>query len=256
MKNILATSILALAGMAVLVPSAKAGLFESANWQEGDLVIAIGNANHTGNTYLVDIGNISLYTAGGAYASGTPTVVNAGQGSAWLADLSTAGISLSTATYSVFGSDFSNNVQVTQAHGSGALQNGQTAFAASDIQTMIFGGDSAAASSTANGSFTQNTTVGTSYASYNLGSNSPTQSWATYNNAEGTLSQSLDLYNLADTASGNAPVIGIFSFNSATGALTFTTPVPEPGTFAFGFALIGACAMGRFRRRQAAELVA
>jgi hypothetical protein len=266
MKTILSTSILALAGLAFAASSANAAL----SYNEGDLVFAFSTSsapNHTGNTYLVDFGNVADFQSGGLYSTGNPVVINTGLGSTYLSDLTAAGITnFSTATWSISGGDFLQNVWVSKAETTRGVAstphaNG-TDVANTDILTMVFSLGTAAANSNVANSFIQNSNDGNSYAKYNFGQLSPTQSWETYQNIEGSVNSVIDLY-AAVNGSGNASLLGAFGFNSATGAITFSSDVsdfavPEPGTFAFGVVAIGACLAGRFRtRRQTiAELVA
>src|SRR5262245_16393130 len=97
-------ALLACAGLALAGAPAKAQIV----YNDKDLIVAFGPAAHTGNTYMVDIGNISNFRSGGLYYNpGNAVVINSGSASSYLSDISTAGLTVGTAVWSVFGADYS-----------------------------------------------------------------------------------------------------------------------------------------------------
>src|SRR5476651_916514 len=102
MKKILTTSILALAGVAFIVPAANAALNYSTT--DSELVVAfsttIAPPAHGGNTYLVDIGSMNQFTVGapGSLADGNLHTINVASS---LADIAAAGISTTTGGWSL-----------------------------------------------------------------------------------------------------------------------------------------------------------
>ncbi|MEO7932809.1 MAG: PEP-CTERM sorting domain-containing protein [Chthoniobacterales bacterium] len=221
--------------------------FAALTYNSDDLVIAFSTSStvpHTGNTYLVDFGNLSDFIGAGAYATGTH-VVNAGQGSAYLADLAAASISLGTATFSIQSANFDDSsLTLSKARTSSGTQsvafgNGSTGGANGDMLQMFLSLGTTATTTTASNSFSQSTGDDASYGKFVFGSLSPTQAYERYTNPEGSLSQTLDLYAATINGTGNATYLGNFTFNTANGNLSFTA-VPEPSTYA----LLGLGALG------------
>jgi hypothetical protein len=226
------------------------------------------DANRAGNTYLVDLGSITKFQAGGSFVTGAPVTLNIGSGSKYLADLAAAGItSLSTATYSLFAEDSSNTnrawltkAELTRGVGATPSTNGTSGVAAGAMNT--FGGSisGTATTVTVTNSASQNTSQLHGYAAYNFGPESNTQAWQVYSNPEGSLSQVLDLFEYNDLSS-NPPAVrlGGFDFNTTTGALRFSSnvsafAVPEPSSALLSLLGFGLCAARRFRRPVAASV--
>jgi len=72
----LTTSILALAGMAIISPAAKAAL----TYNDGDLILGFYATSGTGSSidYEVDLGSAANFVAGGSFATGTPVQLSLG----------------------------------------------------------------------------------------------------------------------------------------------------------------------------------
>jgi hypothetical protein len=254
MKKILTTSILALASLAFIVPAANAQL----SYNDGDLVIAFKGAS---STYLADLGS--------AYLFQQPTL---NDGTVHILSINTTDLnSVSATKWGIMGSDpFGPNASVwaSQQHGQPTLQNANSSSLATpgfDIQSM----------GTAFSQGTQATLPNTS-----IQANGATNSYSSYiaspsgiafeyfpatfqgNISAGTGSGLLDLYRLNATDMGGTvgPATLVGAFQVQNGVLEFSSnpnafaPVPEPATFAFGFAMLGACAMGRFRTRRQADV--
>jgi len=266
MNHILTKSILALAGMAITTAAANAAI----SYNDSDIVVAFSNQpappTHSGNTYLVDLGNASQYRTGGSLADGNIHTINVPNASKFLTDLAAAGITSANRTWSLQGEDnntgavLMSKVEPTAGTGSLPWQNGgSTAFANNDLSTMLTSFGTAAGGSTANvpNSFTQNTSDTNSYASYVFGPNSSTQAFEAYGNPEGALNMVLDVYDIGLNGSGNATRLGALDFNSSTGVIRFSSDitkfaVPEPSTTALGLLGLGVCAARRLRRPKVA----
>lgn len=269
MKKILTTSLLALAAAAFSIPSANAAL----SYNDGDLIVALRGGT---STYLINLGNVAqfettlhdgdvhtLANISGDIAGANPTV--------WSIQASDPFALQST------GAVWGSKAETTAGVGSIPWTNDSSsglATPAFGIQSMGTAYASGTEASVAGGSLQLNSTTN-SYRSFQAGgANNSTGIAYDYFQpgfegtiAVGSASSVLDLYRLDATdnggSAGNSFRLGGFQITSS-GAINFSSDlsdfgpaVPEPGTFAFGFALIGACFAGRFRtRRESVELVA
>jgi len=262
-KNILTTGILALASLAVLTPAANAVF----SYNDGDIVVAFsgqtnpgGGAGHSGNTYLVNLGNASLFQTLGVYATGNLVTINTATQANFLTDLSAATISLSNGVYGLFGTDgtsvFMSRSQTTAGTASTPISNQNLDGASTDIYSVT--GNVSGAAANPNGAI-QGTGDASSYASFMFGSSSTTQAFeGNFGNPEGSLTPGkvMDLYQV-NTGSGNATRLGAFDFNTTTGAMRFSSDVsdfavvavPEPASAGIlAAAFLGIVSIGKRRR--------
>lgn len=278
MKKILSTSILALAGLAFAASSADAALA----YNDGDLIVAFRGAS---TTYLINIGSVTQFTTGGSLSDGnlhTLSIGNIGT------DL---GSGLNPTLWSLQASDpfgqvnpagsfnevWASQTETTPGVGSVAapIAGSALVFASGGIQAVGLNGYSVGNATVNNpaGYLQANSTLASYRSFQDGGSESPLGAYNYFNSgiegtyAVGSNSSVLDLYEFDENRDGLAPIrLGAFQVTGSGAAtsiqfssdITDFAPVPEPGTFAFGFAVIGACLAGRFRSRRqtVAELVA
>lgn len=260
MKNILSTSLLALAGLAFSMPSAKA-----LSYTDGDLLVAFRG---TTSTYLLNLGSSAEFQTGGLFATGNKINVS-GSIASDLSAVNATSWSIQGSDPFVTGSVWASKQENTPGIASSPYPNdSQSALDVPGFSIMAVGAEFAngTAASNANG-FIQLNTNTNSYRSYQPGgaNNSFNINYDYFQPGfEGTFASTsgstLDLYRI-DAASGNATRLGAFQVDGSglwfsSDVSDFGSPVPEPATLAFGFAVLGACAMGRFRTRQQAELAA
>lgn len=252
MKRLLLKSALLFIGILVSVRPANATL----TYASEDIVVAFSNnatPNHTGNTYLVDLGPGSRFKAGGSLATGATVAVNTPTAASILTDLTAAEITSANRTWSLQGANdtildlFLSKQRPSIGTASTPFINGSSAGPNTDILTVMFSFGTAAAASTTPNSFIQNTTDTASYAAFVFGTNSPTQAYEAYSNPEAPVAGLLDLYQITD-GTGNATRLGYFDFNTSTGLIRFTAQVPEPSTSLLALMGVTACAFRRFRR--------
>ena len=256
-QDTIRTGILALAGLAMIVPAANADIVP---YNDGDILVAFsGTATtpHTGNTYLVNIGNASLFQTGGLYATGNLVTINSGTQANFVTDLGTAGISTSTGVFALFGTDgasvFMSRKETVPGTGSTPISNQNLDAPISDIYTVANATSGNGGAVNPNGHI-QLATVTNSYASYVFGLNSATQAFeANFGNPEGPLTPQsvMDLYQV-DYGTGNATRLGAFDYNTTTGAMRFSSKlavfaVPEPSVA--WLCAAGFLAMSSARRR-------
>ena len=258
-KNILTTGILALASLAVLTPAANAVF----TYNDGDIVVAFSGqaaTPHTGNTYLVNLGNASLFQTSGLYATGNLVTINTPTMANFLTDLGTASISLSNGVYGLFGTDgasvFMSRAESTAGTASTAIANQNLDAPVSDIYNVVYAASGTAANPDG---LIQGTGAPSSYASFMFGSNSATQAFeGNFGNPEGSLTPGkvMDLYQV-NSGGGSATRLGAFDFNTATGAMRFSSDVsdfavvavPEPASAGIlTAAFLGIVSIGKRRR--------
>ena len=253
----LRAGILALAGLVIIVPAANADILP---YNDGDILGAFsGTAGtpHTGNTYLVNLGNASLFQTGGLYATGNLVTINSGTQANFVTDLGTAAISTSTGVFALFGTDgasvFMSRKETIRGTGSTPISNQNLDAPIQDIYTVANATSGSGGAVNPNGHI-QLTSVTNSYASYVFGSASFTQPFeGNFGNPEGSLTpqSAMDLYQV-NTGSGSATRLGAFDYNTTTGAMRFSSnvavfAVPEPSVA--WLCAAGFMAMGSARRR-------
>lgn len=246
-QNILKTSALTAFAVAALVaPSAHAAL----SYNSGDIFLGFHQAGNTTTDYVIDLGS------GSTFRDSTSQVTLSLSGLS--ADLTSAFGSLSNISWGIVGT-----TQNTAANGDpirllySSEPTGSSAPTASSSQsgpaTQIIGFKNYWISLTGSQGTVSNS------AFEDAGN---TQSWTTKIGTtfgtgaiapiEAPLTSSLDLFRIPQTTTGQ-PVTneGTFSFNPGNSTVTFTSSslaaVPEPSTFLFGCAIVGA--LGIKRRR-------
>ena len=285
--NILTTTILAIAGVALTASSAQA-----LTYNNGDIFAGFRATGGTGGTsdYIINLGSISQFQAGGSLADGnlhSLSLTNLG------ADLTTnfgGWYNRSDFLFSIFGVVKPGGTIGAQSYGNqtmfwsnaettiGTQSIAQKGFAAASLGTptnnMVAVGNTYAGSSQLSGetqaggllqAIANSNTYGNTTSNFS-GAAYPANKYFTltpfkepetgFNNTP----KVLDLYQINSGNTGNAALVGGFGINS-TGNISFSTdltdfiaPVPEPASAGALFsAFLGL--VGLSKRRRAARAV-
>jgi hypothetical protein len=253
-KNLIMTTVLALAGAALIETSASAQVITST----GDLVLGFqitDNAGTGATTDLeVDLGAYSNFTtlegSGSVLNLNVGGVVDSGLGGLSATDLSStygAGWNSRTdLTWSVFGTRGNPSKESFLSSPSGATLNDETSTPLGNLSgkmgTVVtnLNGQAQTANSATASTALQTSTVG-SYTFQITGNNAFTSDWNNGGSVGGTQqgvssagATSLELFDLTNHSSSTPGIeVGTFTLGS-NGSLTFTatSAVPEPSTYA------------------------
>jgi hypothetical protein len=248
--KILAGSLLALAGLSILAPSAKAN---STSYADGDLLLGFrqsGGSPAATQDYLIDIGSFASLPTSGS------TTFSLGNIGADLTSLQSGWWTAGNLQFSVFGQDTNNGyifIGNNTAAGQQALNSGAVNTASANISNVTDIAYSNHAS-TANSSvgFLESVGANKSYTSFQPGGiNAFGKNFVTWNNSESAVTgrDYLSVYTVAGNGSAPASVVKGYFTLASTGDITYTV-VPEPTTFtalSVGALLLGAT----LRRRRA-----
>jgi hypothetical protein len=252
------------AGLACLASAAQAAVV---TYSDGDLFLGFrATANSPGltQTYLVDIGQASIYRD----ANGTIALSNIGSIAADLAALYGANWytrddlfwGIVGGVFATGNGDVENTLYATRVEPAlntfatpwkqrSDSQQGVTESKIQGLKNFYVG-----QTSTANSNFgiIQNTSDVNNWASFEPGgaNSNATTSFGTWNpTIEGKVSEGLDLFRMAPstTANTDGSLEGTFKLGS-NGAVTFTSAVPEPSALAL--VALGGGALGFSRRRR------
>jgi hypothetical protein len=225
-----------------------------------DLILGFtndGSVNSNGQSVNleIDLGQVSQFQVGGAYAGG---------GTFNVLDLTSLG---ANAIGAVYGSDFATNTGLTWAvvGTSGNTTTTRTLWATQTAPTSVLDGVASTAGYIGKASLTQATPAAKIVTYYNGLTSSSAQiattfsgSWKTTDAAltffnpvtqlSSTVGTASDLYQVAAVANQAGTFLGTFDITSS-GELTFSTAIPEPSTYA---AILGAAVLGfvALRRRR------
>lgn len=263
-KLFLSTSLLVLAGSALIAPSARA---VSVSYSADDLFIGFRSTSASvTNDYVLDIGQASQFK--NAAAGFTLSLGNVGAdltsifGAGWATDPNIFWGVVGTSGNAASGGDVSNVLYASQPENPlGTRATPYTQKSASLQGTpraniSTFGiNDYNGKTSTANSSvgISESATGANSWASYNPGGTSFSYFQGMEGNSANGISQTaLDLSRMAPSTTGTPGTdLGTFTINSSNGNISFQTAaaVPEPSTYA-SLAIGTAVALLTVRRRK------
>lgn len=241
--RLLTTALLAMAGAAFLPQHASAA---TTTYADGDLLIGFRSSTSL-QSYIIDIGPVTSYVNSGAFT------VTTGIGNT-LADLNSTFLAGDatwatdgTVTWAVIGAVSSSGVggyntntllesraatantpgvsaSTAPTRKSSGLQSTPTGYVQAFGNSPVFAG--------------QNATSGNAFIQNNSDSNSWNTQMASNNyfgtgasSLQGSTLAGLDLY-LLQSGSGSGSFLGTFDIDLGTGAITYTSAVPEPSAYA------------------------